>query len=348
MESLIRQARRPASSVIRSLFGASVLTLGLVVAAVMPATVGAQDPSGPTSAASAGAATADAWIVYQGSFGGPTDLVLVHPDGSGSQPIPGGPGNRWHPDWSPDGLRIAYDTNRPADNVAELGVVAADGSDDHLLQRCVDACYGNGGPAWSPDGLTIAYDAAEGPTADHTGDLCYLGLLDLATTTATQILPHEGCELADSYVRWSPDGGHLVFQRAGPQGMALFRAAIDGTDERQLTDWGVGARPDWSPDGASIVFMGTDDCDCGRQTVQLFLVGADGTNVRQLTKTADGVADVHPRWLPDGSAVLFSRCASIGCQAHLVAPDGTDDRPLPIRVPTLAHPVWQPVATGGS
>lgn len=248
-----------------------------------------------------------------------------------------------HQDWSPDGLRLAYDTTRATGDVAELGVVGVDGSDEHLLLRCVDACYGNGGPAWSPDGLTFACDAAEGPTADHAGDLCYIGLFDLAAETATRILPHDGCDVGDSYVRWSPDGRRLVFQREGSEGMALFSAAIDGTDEQQLTDWGFGARPDWSPDGASIVFMDENDCDRERQTAHLYVAGADGTNQRQLTDAADGIADLHPRWLPDGSAVIFSRCDGWQCEVHLVAPDGTDDRVLPVSDQGLAHPVWQPV-----
>ena len=265
-------------------------------------------------------------------------------DGTGRHRIPGGPANRWHPDWSPDGSHIAYDTNRIADDVAEIGVVDPDGADEHLLPPCRETCYGKGGPAWSPDGRTIGFDSAEGATPDHTGDLCYVGLFDLATATTTRVMPHAGCDIADSYVRWSPNGGSFVFQRSGPEGLAVFRAAIDGTDERQLTTWGLGARPDWSPDGGSIVFMGADDCDCGQQTVQLYMVQADGTNVRQLTQPPDGAADVHPRWLLDESAVLFSRCQPKGCEVRLVAPDGTDDRPLPVRENGLGHPVWQPLA----
>jgi len=314
-------------------------------ATVLASAVSAQAPSGsPSIPAPVGSPSANGWIVYQGIVDGTVDLVLVHPDGTGSQRIPGGPGNRWHPDWSPDGMRIAYDTNRAADDVAEIGVVGVDGSDDRLLLTCVDTCYGKGGPAWSPDGRTIAFDSGEGPTTDHAGDLCYIGLFDVASGATTRVLPHPGCDLGDSYVRWSPDGRQLVFQRSGPAGLALFSAATDGSDEHQLTDWGVGARPDWSPDGTSIVFMGEDDCDCGPQTVQLFTVDADGSNRRQLTKAIDGAGDLHPRWLPDGSAIIFSRCQPTGCEVRLVAPDGTGDRPLPIEGDGIAHPVWQPVA----
>lgn len=324
-----------------------VATLLFAGATVLPVVAYAQDQSGPASGmTSVPSPSAGPWIVVQRAIDGTFDLELVHPDGSGLQRIPGGPGNRWHPDWSPDGRLIAYDTNRASDDVAEIGLVGVDGTDDHLLLHCVDTCYGKGGPAWSPDGRAIGFDSAEGPTPDHAGDLCYIGLLDLASATETRVLPHPGCDPSDSYVRWSPDGSHFVFQRSGSAGLALFSAAIDGTDEQQLTDWGVGARPDWSPDGASIVFMGADDCDCGRQTVQLFMVQADGTNVRRLTQVIDGAADVHPRWLPDGSAIIFSRCRPTGCEVRLVSPDGADDRALPIRGPAIGHPVWQPVVGG--
>lgn len=121
------------------------------------------DPARPS--ASEGTSD-DRWILYQGSVGGTADLGLVRPDGSDSHRIPGGPGNRWHPAWSPDGTQIAYDWNLPT-GVAEIAVLNLDGSDERSLLSCVDPCLGNGGPAWSPDGGMIGFDGAEGPTDER-------------------------------------------------------------------------------------------------------------------------------------------------------------------------------------
>jgi hypothetical protein len=67
----------------------------------------------------------------------------------------------------------------------------------------------------------------------------------------------------------------------------------------------------------------------GRQ-VHLYRIRADGTGLDQLTDMPGPViADVFPRWLPDGSAILFSRCdGGFACEPRLINPDGSNDRLL--------------------
>jgi Tol biopolymer transport system component len=225
--------------------------------------------------------------VYQTPFE-EVDLGLVRPDGTGAHRIPGGPGNRWHPAWSPDGQWIAYDWILPT-NVSEIAMLRVDGSEERSLVTCDRPCYGNGGPAFSPDGTTIGFDGAEGPTEAHAGDLCYLALLDLASGSVDRFLEHDGCDIADSYLRFSPDGSLVVFQREGAEGMALFTAALDGEAELQLTEWGFGARPDWSPDGELIVLMDMNTCDCPEEpTIRLYVVRPDGTGLQPVTDPDQG------------------------------------------------------------
>jgi Tol biopolymer transport system component len=297
----------------------------------------------PTSAASA--STGTPWIVYQAEFPGGVNLGLIHPDGTGDHPISGGPANRLHPDWSPDGARIVYDWNQPND-VAQIAVLSLDGSEEErTLLSCVAPCLGNGGPAWSPDGTTIGFDGAESTTPDHDGDLCYLALLDVESGDVTRFLEHPGCDLQDSYLHFSPDGQRVVFQRGGPQGMAIYTATTDGDDERQMTDWGSWARPDWSPDGEWIVFQDREPESHRGEVISLYRVRTDGTGMEQLTDPEQGSFDVYPRYLPDGSAILFSRCPGEGepCETRLIDPNGGNDRVLiaAFRYDTV-HVLWQP------
>ena len=63
------------------------------------------------------------------------------------------------PSWSPDGQRIAFDSNRDGD--WELYVMNADGSEVRKLTQNDGSDYY---PAWSPDGQRIAFQS------DRDGD----------------------------------------------------------------------------------------------------------------------------------------------------------------------------------
>jgi len=312
----------------------------------------AASQTGPPTA-SLKAAEGDTWIVFQALFNGDADLGLVRPDGSASQRIPGGPGNRWHPDWSPDGTQLAYDWILPTD-VAEIAILNLDGSGERSLLECVEPCLGNGGPAWSPDGRTIGFDGAEGPTDAYPNGVCYIALLDLGSGDATRILEFPEClsnDPADDlaagiYMRFSPDGERIVFQGLGPQGTAIFTAAIDGQNVRQLTAWGLGARPDWSPDGEWIVFQSLDTEEHGDEPISIHRIRPDGRDLEQLTAPYGTTIDLYPRWLVDGSEILFSRCPyreAPDCEARVVSPDGGGEARLLLPFAQAAvHLIWQP------
>jgi Tol biopolymer transport system component len=284
------------------------------------------------------------WIVYQALFPDGTNLGLIRPDGTDDHRIRGGPANRWHPNWSPDGTRIVYDWNT-ADDTAEIAVLSLDGSEEERsLLSCVAPCLGNGGPAWSPDGKVIGFDGAESPTPEHDGDLCYLARLDLASGEVTRFIEHADCDFADSYLQFSPDGQRVVFQRLGPEGQAIFSATIDGEDELQLTTWGAWARADWSADGEWIVFQDREPESHPDEVISLYRVRSDGSGLEQLTYPGEGYTDKYPRYLPDGSAILFSRCRWANterCETRLIDPDGGHDRIL-IPARDGVHVVWQP------
>ncbi len=62
--------------------------------------------------------------------------------------------------------------------------------------------------------------------------------------------------------------------------------------------------PQVSPDGKRCVFtVRTTDLDKNKGLTDLWMVSTDGGEPKRLT--TDPAADVNPRWLPDGSAILF-------------------------------------------
>ena len=97
------------------------------------------------------------------------------------------------------------------------------------------------GLAWSPDGTRIAFYRLQ---ADAAGNIIGEGLwlMKADGSGAHEVLHHNlASNAADGQAAWSPDGKRLVFIRDGPDGKAVFTAAIDGTDVRQVTPWKLNA-----------------------------------------------------------------------------------------------------------
>lgn len=103
------------------------------------------------------------------------DIFKVRPDGSDLTQLTDTPGNNFMPDWSPDGERIVFVSQR--DGNREIYVMNADGSDQ---VRLTGGNWENSLPHWSPDGQQIVFesnrvgstyglfliDAPEGATSD--------------------------------------------------------------------------------------------------------------------------------------------------------------------------------------
>jgi TolB protein len=103
------------------------------------------------------------------------DIFKIRPDGSDLTQLTDVPGNSFMPDWSPDGERIVFASQR--DGNRELYVMNADGSNQ---VRLTGGGWENSLPRWSPDGQHIVFesnrsgssyglfliDAPDGPTTD--------------------------------------------------------------------------------------------------------------------------------------------------------------------------------------
>jgi len=77
-------------------------------------------------------------------------------DGSDQRRLTRSPAKDLDPDWSPDGSRLVFQSNR-RDRNWDLYTILADGSG---LERLTGSPAAEWAPAWSPDGSEIAFTIA--------------------------------------------------------------------------------------------------------------------------------------------------------------------------------------------
>jgi Tol biopolymer transport system component/DNA-binding winged helix-turn-helix (wHTH) protein len=107
---------------------------------------------------------------------------------------------------------------------------------------------------------------------------------------------------------FSPDGRRIAFfsHRSGQR--AIWVAAADGSDPRQLTShqWGWQGSPNWSPDGRTIAFDAHDP----DEHVHVWTIPAEGGTPRRITKSTGD--QTVPTWSRDGKWIYFSEAREGG------------------------------------
>ena len=284
-------------------------------------------PSVAASPAVTPVPTGDGSIVYQGPVEGGAGIRIVGTDGIGdhwSFPDVTIPKDGWqaHPDWSPDGTRLAFAADDPADPLGteitrDLWVGDPDGSNARRVFDCAAPCIEAEDPAWSPDGRTLAF-ATWGPQPAS------LALLDLATGSVSIILTIE--HGSDGYrgPRWSPDGRRIVLEHQTWTGGAddrlvdttigivdLDAKVPEFTPLTKPETWAT--YPDWHPTDDRIVFSTRPWTALKDGPSNLYTILPDGSGLAALTTFGPGeTRAVQPTWLPDGSGVIFTAVEGTG------------------------------------
>ncbi|HEY3055018.1 MAG TPA: winged helix-turn-helix domain-containing protein [Thermoanaerobaculia bacterium] len=96
-----------------------------------------------------------------------------------------------------------------------------------------------------------------------------------------------------SFPAFSPDGSVLAYSSDAGGTTHIYRRAIGGGDEMQVTDGNGEDQPSWSPDGKSIAFVSV-------RHGGIWIVPVAGGEAVQLTTMGS-----RPAWSPDASEIAF-------------------------------------------
>src|SRR3954447_2597062 len=127
------------------------------------------------------------------------DLWTMNPDGSGQTQLTSGPGNDVEPNWSPDGQKIVFSSNRDepgADCIGpfrchyEIYTINANGTG--LTRLTTRPNHQDIAPVYSPDGRKIAW-TADGPVASDIWTMNADGTEQTDVTNATRPDPPLNC-----------------------------------------------------------------------------------------------------------------------------------------------------------
>src|SRR6266851_5500645 len=158
---------------------AAVLTTSGTAAAASPARLDAAQAPSPASAATAanGRIAFSQWdLIPGGNLSGHSNVYTINPDGTSRRQLThvGKAQAAGAPDWSPDGTKIAYESNQTGDY--RIWVMNSDGSGQRRLAD--DPGFADLAPAWSPDGARIVFSRCD----DHLGFIvgCDLELMTAA------------------------------------------------------------------------------------------------------------------------------------------------------------------------
>jgi Tol biopolymer transport system component len=186
------------------------------------------------------------------------EIYVVRSDGTHVRNLTDAPdSNEWGPAWSPDGTRIAFNSDRGG--MPQVYVMNVDGTGVERLSD-VEGEY----PAWSPDCTRIAFESYVGGTTPF-GDPNYDVFIMDADGSNEQNLTNDP-DSYDGYPSWSPDGEWIAFEstRATPEDFEppaydrerisdfdIWVMSADGTDPRNVTAnlETLEKFPDWSSEG---------------------------------------------------------------------------------------------------
>lgn len=205
------------------------------------------------------------------------------------------------PAYDPTGERFAVTMPNPSQTTSLL--IVNEGKPGRPILERKELILG---PQWSPDGQQIIFGmggftsflhfaAGRKKPIDSVNGGAQVGIINADGSGFRLITSGPN---NNAFPSFAPDGKHIVYRTAGPDGEGLRIVNLDDRSVTVLTS-DYDNFPVWSPRGDLIAFIRKIASD-----FEVLTIRPDGKDLRQLTHTHGNEA--HLAWSPDGERLLFT------------------------------------------
>jgi Tol biopolymer transport system component len=216
--------------------------------------------------------------------GGNGEIYRMNYDGSEVTRLTNDSSEDNSPDWSPDGSKIAFQSNRSGEY--EIYMMNADGTNQTQVTTMTH-CYS---PQWSPDGTRIAFYTR--PASDN--------IIYTMNPDGSGLFQVTDAAVSGSDPYWSPDGLRIAFFSARLDPIGIYAIDVNGTNPTLLIGSTGIAFFAWSQDGRRLALSISS---APNYNMDIYVYDLFSLTLTRLTNSVYNHNSVD--WSPTGKHLIF-------------------------------------------